>query len=191
MKKDRSVFFATSNINKFEEVKLILNEYGITVTMVNAKTLEIQADDLEEIARAAVMYAVRAQKTPIIVEDAGLFVKSLNNFPGPYSSFVMRTIGNNGVLRLMDGFDDRRAEFRSTVAFCTPDVKPLSFNGVVEGNISFEARGKNGFGFDPIFVPTEGSGQTFAEIDTVEKNKISHRARSIRKFAEYFTEQFG
>jgi len=186
LQKGKLIYFATSNINKFEEVKLTLTEYEISVAIINAKTLEIQADELEEIARAAVMYAFKAQKLPIIVEDAGLFVKSLNNFPGPYSSFVLRTIGNKGVLKLMEGVKDRRAEFLSAVAFCAPDTQPLSFNGVVEGNISFEERGKHGFGFDPIFIPREGDGRTFGEMEMEEKNKLSHRARAIRQFARWY-----
>jgi XTP/dITP diphosphohydrolase len=187
-RKGKLVYFATSNMHKFEEARLVLGEYGIGVAKLNVKGLEIQADDLEEIARTAVTHLTKTQSLPTLVEDAALFVKALNGFPGPYSSYVLRTIGNEGLLRLMQNVSDRRAEFKSAVAFCAPNIQPKSFQGVVEGSLSPEARGTHGFGFDPIFVPSEGDGRTFAEMETEEKNKISHRARAMRAFAKWYLE---
>ena len=180
------VYFATSNMHKFEEARLVLGEYGIGVVKLNLKGLEIQADDLEEIARTAVTHLTKTQSLQTIVEDAGLFIRALKGFPGPYSSYVLRTIGNEGVLKLMQNVVDRRAEFKSAVAFCAPNIQPICFQGVVEGSLSLEARGARGFGFDPIFVPSEGDGRTLAEMEMEEKNKISHRARAMRAFAKWY-----
>ncbi len=188
--KSRLVYFATSNMHKFEEARLLLGNYGIAVVVLNVKSLEIQADDLEEIARTAVVHATKANNLPMIVEDAGLFIEALNGFPGPYSSFVFRKIGNEGVLKLMQNVANREAEFRSAVAFCTPDLQPKSFKGVVEGVISLEKRGVHGFGFDPIFIPSNGGGHTFAEMRPEEKNMLSHRAKALGQFAEWYVKKF-
>jgi len=185
-RKGKLIHFATSNMHKFEEAQLVLGEYGIGVVKLNAKGLEIQADDLEEIARTAVTHLIKTQSLHTVVEDAGLFIKALNGFPGSYSSYVLRTIGNKGVLKLMQNVTDRKAEFKSVVAFCAPNIQPRCFQGVVEGSLSLEARGTHGFGFDPIFVPLEGNGRTFAEMAIEEKNKISHRARAMRTFAKWY-----
>jgi len=180
----RRVYFATTNSHKFEEARLILSEYGIEVLRVDAKGQEIQARTIEEIAMASAKYIARRRKTPAIVEDAGLFVEALNGFPGPYSSYVNQTIGNKGLLKLLGGVTNRRAEFRSTVAFSGPAIK--CFSGVVYGNVSHKERGSRGFGYDPIFEPLEGGGRTFAEMTPEEKNLRSHRAKALRKFAEWY-----
>ena len=187
-RKGKLIYFATSNPHKFEEARLVLGEYGLGVVKLDHKGLEIQADDLEDIARTAVTHLSKTQSRHTIVEDAGLFVKALEGFPGPYSSYILRTIGNEGVLKLMQNVSDRRAEFKSAVAFCAPNIQPRCFQGVVEGSLSLEARGTHGFGFDPIFIPSEGDGRTFAEMEMEEKNEISHRARAMRAFAKWYME---
>ena len=184
----RRVYFATTNSHKFEEARLILTEYGIEVLRLDAKGQEIQAKTIEEIAMASAKYVARRRKTPAIVEDAGLFVEALNGFPGPYSSYVNQTIGNKGLLKLLEGITNRRAEFRSAVAFSGPTTK--CFSGVVFGNISNEERGSSGFGYDPIFEPLEGGGRTFAEMAMEEKNTHSHRAKALRSFAEWYCKHF-
>lgn len=182
----RLIFFATRNINKFNEARRILAEYSISVAMVRAKTLEIQADDLERIAEASAINAARETGLPVIAEDAGLFIEALMGFPGPYSSYVYRTIGVRGILKLLEDVENRRAYFKSVVAFCDPGGIAKCFGGVVYGRIAREARGTGGFGFDPIFEPDEEPSKTFAEMTIDEKNRLSHRARALRKFAEWY-----
>jgi len=182
-------FFATSNFHKFNEARLLLSEFKIAAAMLKVKTVEIQNNSIENIAVASVLDAVKKCHLPIIVEDAGLFIKALNDFPGPYSSYVFQTIGAKGVLKLMNNIDDRDACFRSVVAFCKPKEKPMTFHGRVEGKIVHEERGDGGFGFDPIFAPLKGGDRTFAEMGTEEKNRFSHRAESLRGFAVWYTSQ--
>lgn len=87
----------------------------------------------------------------------------------------------------MEGIDERSAYFYSVVAFYSPnDDSPKCFHGKVEGNIALKERGNQGFGFDPIFKPKGGIGKTFAEMATTEKNKFSHRAQALRKFAAWY-----
>jgi len=185
----RVAFFATGNINKFNEARKILAEYGIAVGMLKVKSLEIQSDSLEEIARASVLDAFEKCRLPLIVEDAGLFVEVLNGFPGPYAAYVYRTIGNKGLLQLMENEENRKARFRSTIAYYTSGLgSPVLFSGEVEGVMVREVHrgnGLSGFGFDPIFKPIN-SDRTFAEMSLTEKNRYSHRADALRKFADWY-----
>lgn len=187
--KGRVIFFATNNFNKFKEARMVFAEHKMAVGMLRVKTLEIQSDSLEEIAKASVLEAFKKCHLPLIVEDAGLFVESLNGFPGPYAAYVYRTIGNKGLLRLMRNVESRKAEFRSVVAYHSEDLEsPLCFEGEVVGEIKKgERRGskRSGFGFDPVFRPTN-IDKTFAEMTVEEKNRYSHRAKALHRFAEWY-----
>jgi XTP/dITP diphosphohydrolase len=187
----RVIFFATNNINKFNEARQVLGNYKIAVGMLRAKTLEVQSDSLEEIAERSATDAFRKCKLPIIVEDAGLFVEELNEFPGPYASYVYRTIGNGGLLKLMKNIKKREAVFKSVVAYKSHGTsRPTCFLGEVVGEITEEERRGNcssGFGFDPIFRPAS-SKRTFAEMKLAEKNMCSHRALALRRFADWYRE---
>jgi XTP/dITP diphosphohydrolase len=186
--KGRVVFFATNNFNKFNEARRVLGEYGIAVGMLRVKTAEIQGDKLEEIAQASVIEAFRDCNLPVIVEDAGLFIEALRGFPGPYAAYVYKTIGNAGLVKLMENVENRNAKFQSAIAYCNGHTAPVCFEGVAAGKITREERkekGKSGFGFDPIFQPF-GSVKTFAEMTIEKKNDFSHRAKAFRKFAEWY-----
>ena len=191
--KRKVVFFATGNINKFNEARSILGEYGIAVGMLRLKGDEIQSDSLKEIAETSVKNAYQRCRLPIFVEDAGLFIEALDGFPGPYAAYVYKTIHNSGILKLMENTSDRHAKFQSVIAYCDNQTlcEPVSFEGEVKGEITLAERkkqGKSGFGFDPIFQPA-GSQETFAEMTITEKNGYSHRAHAIRQFAEWYRKQ--
>ncbi|MCD6095322.1 MAG: XTP/dITP diphosphatase [Thermoprotei archaeon] len=179
--------FVTGNIHKLKEVEGILRPYGIKVKMIKVKKIEIQADELIAIAEYAAINAAKEAGVPVVVEDAGLFIEALRGFPGPYSSYVFKTIGNEGIIKLMKDITDRHARFISVVAFAEPEGYVRTFVGVAEGLISVEPRGSMGFGFDPIFIPYEGDGRTFAEMSLDEKNRISHRGKAFRSLAKWLT----
>jgi len=183
---NRELLFVTRNKHKFEEALHVLLPLGIKLKQLPVKRVEIQSDDLGEIALIGARSAVEVLKKPLVVEDAGLFINSLNGFPGPFSSYVYKTIGVKGVLKLMEDVDDRSAYFKSVVAFCSPDGMCRMFIGEVHGEIAYEARGSGGFGFDPIFIPYESDGRTFAEMSIAEKSLFSHRARAFREFGRWF-----
>jgi XTP/dITP diphosphohydrolase len=187
--KGRVVFFATNNFNKFNEARRVLAEYKIASGMLRVKTAEIQSDNLKEIAQASAIDAFRKCSLPVIVEDAGLFIGVLNGFPGSYAAYVFKTISNAGLLKLMENVEDRKATFRSVIAYYDGHLSaPVCFEGEAAGKITNEERrgnGKSGFGFDPIFQPF-GSAKTFAEMTIEEKNGFSHRAKAVRKFAEWY-----
>jgi len=187
--KGRVVFFATGNIHKFNEVRSILTKLDIAVGMLRVKDSEIQSDSLMEIAQTSVRDAFKRCHMPVIVEDAGLFIDALNGFPGPYAAYVYKTIGNKGLLTLMENVEDKKALFQSAIAYCDNiSCTPVCFKGEAKGEITTNERvgsGKSGFGFDPIFQPS-GSVKTFAEMTLEEKNGFSHRASAICKFAKWY-----
>jgi XTP/dITP diphosphohydrolase len=150
--------------------------------------VEIQAEKLEDIVRPGVQQAWALLRKPCFIEDAGLFVNALNGFPGPYSKFVFLTIGNEGLLKLMEGKSNRRAEFKSAVGYCNSGERPKVFTGISIGKISVTPRGSFGFGYDPIFIADKGDGRTFAEMPIKDKNKFSHRADALEKFFKWYRE---
>jgi XTP/dITP diphosphohydrolase len=187
--KGRVIFFATGNVNKFNEARSILSKYNIAVGMLRVKAVEIQSSSIMKIAEHSVIDAFERCHLPVIVEDAGLFIEALDGFPGPYAAYAYRTIHNEGILKLMENAANRRATFQSAIAYCdSSDCVPVCFEGEAKGEITAKMRseqGKSGFGFDPIFQPS-GSKKTFAEMTIEEKNGFSHRARAISKFAEWY-----
>ncbi len=176
------IYFVTGNKGKFIEANAIFSD----LLQCNIGYTEIQADTLEEVATFGVIEVERKLKKPFMLEDAGLFVNALKGFPGVYSAYVQKTIGNLGILRLMEHVEDRRAYFKSVVAYSEPGKEPVFFTGKVHGEIGSEARGEIGFGYDPIFYFEEKS---LAEMTISEKNMISHRAKSLKALKNWISEQ--
>lgn len=178
----RTVTFASTNQNKYREVQSILSSYGITVDFAQVNLVEVQSDSLEDIAREKAKSAFAQIGRPVIIEDDGLFIDALKGFPGQYSSFVYKTIGNEGVLKLLAGQAGRAASFRSLIAFY--DGKSLSISeGKVDGRISDKIT-EGGWGYDPIFIPAE-TDLTFAQLQD-KKNEYSHRRKALEKFALWY-----
>ncbi len=173
--------FATSNSHKFREASAILGEYGIPLEMAALELREIQADALEEIAAEKAREACRKVGGAVMVEDTGLFVHALGGFPGPYSAYVFRTVGNQGILRLLEGAADRGATFHSVFACCRPDGSPECFGSSVAGAIALECRG-GGWGYDPVFMAEGASGRTYGELGS-GKNRLSHRRAALERLA--------
>jgi len=170
--------FVTSNENKLREAAEIL---GLDLDRADVDVPEIQSLDFGEVAAAkalAVREALGSPPYPVIVDDSGLAVVAWGGFPGPLTKWLMKSVGNAGLLRMLDAEDDRSACAICTVAVVDERGAIQIFRGVVEGEISCEPRGKGGFGFDPIFVP-EGKTRTYAEMGSA-KSADSHRARALR-----------
>ena len=185
-----TLIFATSNLHKLHEVKFILEEYPLIIEQRPLKGIEIQSDDLEEVATTSVLWAVQRSGAPTFVEDTGLFIEALKGFPGVFASYVYKTIGKRGLLKLLAGENNRKAIFKSVIAYCAPNKKPVCFLGEVPGRISLNERGNHGFGFDAVFEPEPGGGETFGEMGVDEKNRYSHRAHAVRRFAAWLL-QYG
>ncbi|MDD3071843.1 MAG: RdgB/HAM1 family non-canonical purine NTP pyrophosphatase [Methanoculleus horonobensis] len=170
------VAVVTSNANKAREVAAYFAGV-LTVEHVALECPEFRHADVGEIARGKAEFAYRTLSRPLIVDDTGLFVDALGGFPGPYAAYVHDTIGNAGVLKLMEGMENRNARFETAIAFAREDGIRV-FRGVLPGTI-VAPRGEEGFGYDPIF---EYGGRTLAEIPLAEKSRISHRARALEAF---------
>lgn len=177
--------FVTTNPGKVREAEEYLgNLYD--VEQLDYDYTEIQSDDLDAIAAdgAEKSYAARDDDVPVIVDDAGLFIRALEGFPGPYSSYVEDTLGVERVWHLAKSLEDRHGAFRCTVAYTDGDTTE-TFSGAVQGRI-VAPRGEGGFGYDPIF---EHDGSTFAEMTPEEKNALSHRGRALAKLADWLADR--
>jgi XTP/dITP diphosphohydrolase len=173
----------TGNANKAAEVAAFFSG-ELDVAHVSLDLPEHRSDDVGEIARGKAEFAFRQLKTPLIVDDTGFFIDALNGFPGPYAAFVLNSIGNAGILKLMEGRTDRSARFTTAIAYA--DEQGIrSFTGTIDGRITESPRGSGGFGYDPIF---ETGTKTLAEIPIGEKSKISHRAKALTAFHDWFME---
>lgn len=180
----RTITFITGNQHKVKEALGIFKNLGITLEHADPGYEEIQGD-LEDVAWYGAQHVARRLDKPVIVEDAGLFIKALKWFPGTYSSYVQETLGNKGILKLMSDIEDRYAEFRSVIGYCTPKTEPKVFLGTVKGRIGYMEKGSCGFAYDPLFIP-EGYDKSFGELETGVKNRFSHRRKSLEKFALWY-----
>lgn len=178
MKAAKAVF-VTGNEHKRREVQQIL---GFALEAADLYVPEIQATDPAEVA-AEKARAARERlgfpDVPVIAEDSGIMVDAWSGFPGALTKWLMNSVGNEGLLKMLSGFEDRSARAVCVAAVATPDGKVETFRGEVRGAVAAEPRGEGGFGYDPVFVPG-GSGLTYAEMGE-EKSRDSHRARAFRQ----------
>lgn len=136
------------------------------------------------VAREAAMAAYSVLKRQLVVDDTGLYIPALGGFPGAYAAFVQKTIGNSGILRLMEGIADRAASFITAAAY-TDGRHIEAFVGEMPGQIAFAPSGKEGFGYDPIFV-CDGETRTYAEMTLSEKIAVSHRTKAFSSFLDWY-----
>ena len=177
------VSLVTTNGGKVAEIRALLP--GVHVHWVDRALVEPQADSLEEVAREKLRQVPRTRGF-VLLEDSGLFIESLHGFPGVYSSHIYRIWKFEPILRLLRG-RSRAATFR-TVAGIRHGRQIRFFTGECRGEITPRPRGTGGFGFDPIFRPS-GSRRTFGEMSVSEKSRFSHRARAMRKVAQYLAQR--
>jgi len=167
----------TSNPGKVAEFQKAFADMGIEMEHLRLPYDEVQTSELEEVVEKG-MAEIRAKGVrDFIIDDSGMFVNALKGFPGVYSAYGQKTIGNAGILKLMEGVEDRSAVFKCCIG-CDIDGRTIIVTGTCDGYIMREARGSEGFGYDPIFSP-DGK-RTFAEIGIEEKNTMSHRGNAIK-----------
>ena len=192
-----NLLVSTRNPHKLDEIHAIMSELPITL-----QSLASFPDAPEVVEDAVTLEGNAAKKSEelfaftglsTVADDTGLEVAALNGRPGVFSA---RYAGegcsdqDNRTLLLeeLSGKKDRRAQFRTVIAFTT--IKgTLLFEGICTGHIAEQESGENGFGYDSLFIP-DGFGQTFAEMSSDQKNAISHRSRALQKFASYVSGQF-
>lgn len=180
---------ATANPGKVAEiegyvpagVRLLPRPGGVGDVVEDAGTLEGNA-------RLKALAIVRATGKPALADDTGLEVEALGGAPGvdtAYFAGLQATDAENRakLLREMEGVADRRARFVTVMLVAWPDGRELIVRGVCTGRIAETERGAGGFGFDPVFLPDDGDGRTFAEMTIEEKHVLSHRGKAFREMA--------
>ena len=168
----------TSNPGKSTEFRRALGGMGFEIEHADEDCDEIQADTLQEVVRSCMSQLRPLALGDFALDDSGLFIDALGGFPGVYSSYAFSTIGIEGILRLMDGDEERSARFECCIG-CSFRGEEFTVEGRCDGAIALRPAGAGGFGFDPIFIPS-GYEKTFAEMSIDVKNGISHRGRAIQ-----------
>jgi XTP/dITP diphosphohydrolase len=181
----RKIIFVTGNPHKVIEATGILSPLGIEIVQNNCGYPELQEDGLAAIASFGAKWAANKLNNEVMVDDSGIFIEALGDFPGPYSAYVAKTLGNERIIKLMENESNRNAAFKCVIGYCRPGEEATVFSGQVAGKIATSIRGNLGFGYDPIF---EVDGLTFGEMGDKEKNRISHRYRALAKFATWLEE---
>ncbi|MFD1469996.1 RdgB/HAM1 family non-canonical purine NTP pyrophosphatase [Hymenobacter caeli] len=179
--------FASNNAHKLDEIRPLLPPGLELLSLADigcAEELPETRDTLEGNARQKAEYVRQHYGVACFADDTGLEVTALGGAPGVYSARYAgpQRLAADNVAKLLHelaGRPDRTAHFRTVVALARADGTTHAFAGAVAGHIAEAARGTGGFGYDPVFVPTEGDGRTFAEMSGAEKNQLSHRARAV------------
>ena len=183
----------TSNLGKVKEFKAIFGD-SVVINHIEMEYRELRSDDPEEIAKESAKRLSEELKKPIVVEDSGLFIESLKDFPGTCSSYIHKRIGLKGILKLMENIKERNCIYKSAVSYCKPGKEPISFLGEEKGTVAIEIKGNNGFGHDPIFIPENtrttsgttsvGSEKTYGEMKNCENLKRFRKiaAEKLKKY---------
>lgn len=185
------IIFATGNQGKMKEVKMILSDLGYEILSMKEAGIDIDIVEdgktFEENAMIKAQAIAKLQNAIVLADDSGLEVDYLNKEPGIYSS---RYLGedtpyeekNRQIMERLEGVEQekRTARFVCAIAGVMPDGKTFTTRAAIEGYIGTEAKGSNGFGYDPIFYVPEYNCTT-AELTLEQKNKISHRGKALEK----------
>ena len=170
----------TGNKNKLKEASQIL---GFEVKGIEVDVPEIQDIEVDNIIEYKARKAYEEVKRPIIIEDTGLYFESMNGFPGALIKWVLKSVGNKGIVKILKNMGHRKAYAKTSIGYFDGDEFRI-FSGIIKGEICEEPRGENGFGWDMIFQP-EGYDKTFAEMTNEEKNDISMRKIAFEKTREF------
>lgn len=164
----KKIIYVTGNWAKILSAKQILEPLGISVENVKMETTEIQANTVEEIAMYSAKEASEKLKCSVLKNDSGLFVEALGGFPGPYTHYVDETLGEDGLLKLLEGIENRKACFIEAFAYCEYGKEPIVFKSITKGTISKYKSGEYGWSWDFIFIP-EGHDKTLANYPDNER----------------------
>lgn len=188
----KTICFATNNPNKLAEVRNLLEGKIELVGLQDLHYPEELAEDfstLEENARQKAEFVFQKFGIACFADDTGLEVKALSGAPGVLSARYAGDQKNSRdnialLLKNLKSQPERKAQFRTVICLYQADAEINFFEGKLEGKIINELRGNDGFGYDPVFVPS-GFNRTLAEMSLVEKNAISHRARAVNQLVKY------
>lgn len=181
---EKEILFITGNNKKVEEVKAIT---GLNVVSRDLDIPEIQALNIEEVAKSKALVAFQLTGQPVIVDDTGMSIEALNGLPGALVVWFLNALKPEGILKMLNGEKNRKASVSTCIGYADKNGV-FVFTGTIHGEVPALLRGENGFGYDPIFVP-KGYSKTYAEMTSDEKNKISMRKIALLKFKEFMEKQ--
>lgn len=181
------ITYVTGNWAKIDSARQILEPLGFEIDNVKLDTVEIQADDVEEVAKYSAKWASEKLKCNVLKNDSGLFVEALNGFPGVYTHYADDTIGEDGLLKLLDGVENRKAYFKEALAYQEYGKEPVVFVGITRGTIAKEKSGTYGWSWDFVFIP-EGETKTLGCFPDEERWKF-WSLENYEKLAEYLKKQ--
>lgn len=192
--KIEKMIFATGNEGKMREVRMILGDLGAEILSLKEAGIQAEAEEngttFEENAVIKAKEIMEKTGALVLADDSGLEVDALNGEPGIYSARYMGHetsyhIKNKNLIERLEGKtgEERRARFVCAIAACFPDGRVLTTRGTMEGQIGYEEKGENGFGYDPIFYLPEYQCYS-GELPLEEKNKLSHRGKALRLMKE-------
>ncbi len=190
----KKLIFATGNEGKMKEVRMILADLDVEVLSLKEAGIEAEAEEngatFEENAKIKAVEIMKRSGEIVLADDSGLEVDALNKEPGIYSARYMGYdtsyhIKNQNLIRRLEGKTgkERSARFVCAIAAAFPDGRVLTTRGTMEGEIGYEERGENGFGYDPIFYLPE-YGCYSGELPLEVKNSLSHRGKALRLMKE-------
>jgi XTP/dITP diphosphohydrolase len=176
----KELILVTGNQDKLAEFERML---GVPITAQQIELPEIQDTDVASVAKTKAQMAYQQIKKPLFVDDSGLFIHAWGNLPGALAFWFQDNVGNEGVLKMLTGFEDRSAHVETVLGYCDENG-PQLFLGKCAGTIVEAPRGTNGLGFDAIFMP-DGTIKTQAEMTAQEKDAVSARHLAVNKLHEF------
>ncbi|MEG1459319.1 MAG: XTP/dITP diphosphatase [Acetivibrio sp.] len=195
----KRIIFATTNEGKMQEIRVILEELGCEIVSLKDLNMGIKIDEngktFEENAIIKAKTVMELTQEVVLADDSGLEIDYLDKAPGILSARYLGEntdykIKNQHILKLLEGVkeEERSARFVTSIACVFPTGEILTTYGTIEGRIGYEEKGKNGFGYDPIFVVPEFNCTT-AELSLQQKNRISHRGKALKEMKHILEER--
>lgn len=160
----KKIIYVTGNWAKILSARQILEPLGFEVEQVKTEVPELQNDSIEEVAKYSAKWASDKLKCSVIKNDSGLCIEALNGFPGPYTHYVDDTLKEDGILKLLDGVENRKAFFVEVLAYCEYGKDPIVFKSITNGTIAKEKSGRYGWSWDFIFIP-DGETKTLGNFN--------------------------
>ena len=189
----RQLLFFSNNKNKIIEIKKIFNKFNLELLSLNDLSISNEPEEsgktFEENAKIKSDYGFNKTGIPCFADDSGICIESLNWKPGVLSKRFLNNFKSNevcfeSIIKSTKRNCKQNAYFKTSISLTVKDNQNVVFNGKIDGKISKQARGRFGFGYDPIFIPKDYN-RTLAELSTKEKNEISHRSIAVTKLINF------
>ncbi len=189
----RQLLFFSNNKNKIIEIKKIFNKFNLELISLNDLNLSAEVEEsgksFEENAKIKSDYGFNKTGFPCFADDSGICIESLGWKPGVLSKRFLNNFKNNQacferIFKVIKKNNKQNAYFKTSISLTIKNNQNVIFNGKIDGRISEQARGRFGFGYDPIFIP-KNYNKTLAELSTKEKNEISHRSIAVTKLINF------